>query len=125
MLQNVSLSGPTLDYRNRDKGRNREQDHSQRDRYQPQPHNGNEQRADLKFKDAWRDFKANLRPILLLSVGLVIFTTVVVAAVLKALVPDLPWAAAFAFGASSRKNSGWSSGWTWMRCTSCAGLRAA
>lgn len=59
MLQNVSLSGPTLDYRNRDKGRNREQDHSQRDRYQPQPHNGNEQRADLKFKDAWRDFKAN------------------------------------------------------------------
>ena len=46
-----------------------------------------------------RDFKANLRPILLLSVGLVIFTTVVVAAVLKAFVPDLPWAAAFAFGA--------------------------
>ena len=34
-----------------------------------------------------RDFKANLRPILLLSVGLVIFTTVVVAAVLKALRP--------------------------------------
>ena len=46
-----------------------------------------------------RDFKANLRPILLLSVGLVIFTTVIVAAVLKYLVPDLPWAAAFAFGA--------------------------
>ena len=45
------------------------------------------------------DFRANLRPILLLSVGLVIFTTVVVAAALKALVPDLPWAAAFAFGA--------------------------
>ncbi len=46
-----------------------------------------------------RDFKANLRPILLLSVGLVIFTTVIVAAVLKSLVPELPWAAAFAFGA--------------------------
>ena len=46
-----------------------------------------------------RDFKANLRPILLLSVGLVIFTTVIVAAVLKYFVPDLPWAAAFAFGA--------------------------
>jgi CPA1 family monovalent cation:H+ antiporter len=45
------------------------------------------------------DFRANLRPILLLSVGLVIFTTVVVAAALKALVPELPWAAAFAFGA--------------------------
>ena len=46
-----------------------------------------------------RDFKANLRPILLLSVGLVIFTTVIVAAVLKYVVPDLPWGAAFAFGA--------------------------
>lgn len=46
-----------------------------------------------------RDFRANLRPILLLSVGLVIFTTIVVAAALKALVPELPWAAAFAFGA--------------------------
>ncbi len=46
-----------------------------------------------------RDFKANLRPILLLSVGLVIFTTVIVAAVLKYFVPDLPWGAAFAFGA--------------------------
>ncbi|HKF86340.1 MAG TPA: Na+/H+ antiporter [Candidatus Limnocylindrales bacterium] len=46
-----------------------------------------------------RDFKANLRPILLLSVGLVIFTTVIVAAVVKYFVPDLPWAAAFAFGA--------------------------
>ena len=46
-----------------------------------------------------RDFRANLRPILLLSVGLVLFTTVVVAVVLKALVPSVPWAAAFAFGA--------------------------
>ena len=46
-----------------------------------------------------RDFRANLRPILLLSVGLVLVTTVVVAAVLKALVPELPWAAALAFGA--------------------------
>jgi len=46
-----------------------------------------------------RDFRANLRPILLLSVGLVLVTTIAVAAVLKALVPELPWAAAFAFGA--------------------------
>jgi monovalent cation/hydrogen antiporter len=46
-----------------------------------------------------RDFRANLRPILLLSVGLVVFTTVVVAAVLKYFVPEIPWAAAFAFGA--------------------------
>jgi monovalent cation/hydrogen antiporter len=46
-----------------------------------------------------RDLRANLRPILLLAVGLVLFTTVVVAAVAKALVPDLPLAAAFALGA--------------------------
>jgi CPA1 family monovalent cation:H+ antiporter len=46
-----------------------------------------------------RDFKANLRAILLLSVGLVLFTTIVVAAVLKYFVPDMPWPAAFAFGA--------------------------
>jgi CPA1 family monovalent cation:H+ antiporter len=46
-----------------------------------------------------RDFRANLRPIGLLAVGLVLFTTTVVGAAVKALVPDLPWAAAFALGA--------------------------
>jgi CPA1 family monovalent cation:H+ antiporter len=46
-----------------------------------------------------RDFKANLRPIGLLAVGLVLFTTAVVAVVARALVPDLPWPAAFALGA--------------------------
>ena len=46
-----------------------------------------------------RDFRANLRPILLLSVGLVLFTTVAVAVVVKMLVPEMPWAAAFACGA--------------------------
>lgn len=46
-----------------------------------------------------RDFKANLRPIGLLAVGLVLFTTVVVGAVVHALRPELGWAAAFAFGA--------------------------
>jgi len=51
------------------------------------------------FLTSIRDFRANLRAILLLSVGLVIFTTLVVGAVLKAAVPELPWAAAFAFGA--------------------------
>ena len=48
---------------------------------------------------SWRDFRANLRPISLLAVGLVIATTVAVAATLKWLVPELPWAVAFAFGA--------------------------
>jgi CPA1 family monovalent cation:H+ antiporter len=48
---------------------------------------------------SWRDFKANLRPIALLAIGLVIATTLVVGAALKALIPDIPWAVAFAFGA--------------------------
>ena len=48
---------------------------------------------------SWRDFKANLRPIGLLAIGLVIVTTLVVGAALKFLVPDIPWAVAFAFGA--------------------------
>ena len=45
-----------------------------------------------------RDFKANLRPILLLAIGLVLFTTVVVATVAQALT-GMPVAAAFALGA--------------------------
>ncbi len=45
-----------------------------------------------------RDFKANLRPIGLLAVGLVLFTTVVVGGVLLALMPQLG-PAAFALGA--------------------------
>lgn len=48
---------------------------------------------------SWRDFRANLRSISMLAVGLVIATTVAVAATLKWLVPEVPWAAAFALGA--------------------------
>ncbi|HJT79778.1 MAG TPA: Na+/H+ antiporter [Chthoniobacterales bacterium] len=48
---------------------------------------------------SWRDFRRNLRPILLLAIGLVLFTTVVIAWVTHWLLPDLPWAAAFALGA--------------------------
>src|SRR5215469_2268145 len=46
-----------------------------------------------------RDFKANLRPIGLLSIGLVLATTVGVAALAHAVIPGLPWAAAFVLGA--------------------------
>ncbi len=46
-----------------------------------------------------RDIKANARPIGLLAIGLVLFTTAVVGVAAKLLIPDLPWAAAFAFGA--------------------------
>jgi Na+/H+ antiporter len=45
------------------------------------------------------DFNANRRPILLLSVGLVVFTTAGVAILVHALVPGLGWGASFAIGA--------------------------
>ena len=48
-----------------------------------------------------RDFKANLRPIVLLAVGLVLFTTVVVGVAAQLLIPELAVnaGAAFALGA--------------------------
>ena len=46
-----------------------------------------------------REFKANLRAIILLAFGLVIFTAAVVAAVAHMFVPALGWAGAFALGA--------------------------
>ena len=45
------------------------------------------------------DFNANRRPILLLSIGLVAFTTVVVGVVVHAVLPGVDWPAAFALGA--------------------------
>lgn len=48
---------------------------------------------------SWNDFKANIRPISLLAIGLVIVTTLTVGAVFKLLVPSVPWAAAFVLGA--------------------------
>src|SRR3954469_1352482 len=48
---------------------------------------------------SWRDVKANLRPIGLLAIGLVLVTTLVVGTALTFLIPDIPWAVAFAFGA--------------------------
>src|SRR6266496_4261008 len=48
---------------------------------------------------SWHEFKANIRPIGLLAIGLVIATTLAVGATLKILIPDIPWAAAFVLGA--------------------------
>ena len=48
---------------------------------------------------SWRDFRSNLRPILLLAIGLVATTTLAVGIALKWLVPEVPWAVAFALGA--------------------------
>ncbi len=57
----------------------------------------------LLFGAAWytpvQDFRRYRRPIVLLSVGLVLFTTVVVAYTADWLIPGLPLAAAFALGA--------------------------
>src|SRR5262249_54066865 len=48
---------------------------------------------------SWYDFKANLRPLFLLAVGLVLFTTIITGLVVHALIPEIPLAIAFAFGA--------------------------
>jgi CPA1 family monovalent cation:H+ antiporter len=46
-----------------------------------------------------RDLRANWAPLLRLSIGLVVFTMVIVAVVVHAAVPGLGWAAAFTLGA--------------------------
>src|SRR6266496_2319469 len=48
---------------------------------------------------SWRDFQANLRPIFLLAVGLVLFTTGAVGFLAHYLIPDFPLAAGFVLGA--------------------------
>lgn len=57
----------------------------------------------LLFAAAWftsvHDLKANARPVFLLAVGLVLFTTVAVGLAVHALIPEIPLAAAFALGA--------------------------
>src|SRR6476619_4406656 len=48
---------------------------------------------------SWRDFRRELRSIVLLALGLVLFTMIVVAYGAHWLIPSLPWAVAFALGA--------------------------
>jgi NhaP-type Na+/H+ or K+/H+ antiporter len=47
---------------------------------------------------SWRDFRAHLRSILLLAVGLVLATTLAIAAVAHRIVPGLSWPSAFLLG---------------------------
>ncbi len=54
---------------------------------------------DAALNTSLRDFRANIEPIAMLAVGLVLATTVAVAVTAKWLVPELPWAAAFVLGA--------------------------
>lgn len=48
---------------------------------------------------SWRDFRADIRIILQLAVGAVVFTTLVIGVVAHWVMPTLPWAACFALGA--------------------------
>jgi Na+/H+ antiporter len=51
------------------------------------------------YRTDWPAFRSNLRPILLLAIGAVLFTAAAVAVVAHWLVPGLPWWAAAALGA--------------------------
>jgi Na+/H+ antiporter len=51
------------------------------------------------FTTSWRDFKVNISPISVLAVGLVLFTTVAVAALVKWMLPGFTWAEGFLLGA--------------------------
>lgn len=51
------------------------------------------------LETSWRDFTANIRPISMLAVGLVLFTIFGVGLVAKLTIPSLSWPAALALGA--------------------------
>ena len=51
------------------------------------------------FDASWTDFRRWLRPILMLAVGLVLFTTVLVGVVVHAILPEVPWPVCFILGA--------------------------
>ena len=51
------------------------------------------------MQTSWRDFRQNLRPILVLAIGLVVFLTFAIALVVHAIVPGLPWSSAVVLGA--------------------------
>ncbi|WP_424810829.1 Na+/H+ antiporter [Roseococcus sp. YIM B11640] len=51
------------------------------------------------FRTDWTAFRRNIRTILLLAVGCVVFTAFAIGAVARMMIPDMPWAAAIALGA--------------------------
>ena len=55
--------------------------------------------VDAAFDASPRDLRANWRPVASLALGAVALTVAAVALVARALVPDMPWAAAVALGA--------------------------
>jgi monovalent cation/hydrogen antiporter len=54
---------------------------------------------DSAYSASWRDLRDNWRPILMMSVVLILATAFAVAVVLRWLIPDMPWAIAVALGA--------------------------
>jgi len=48
---------------------------------------------------SWPDFRANIRPIGMLAIGLVLATTISVAVVVHTIAPEIPWAVCFVLGA--------------------------
>ena len=51
------------------------------------------------WNTSWHSFKASIRPISMAAVGLVLFTTTLVALAAHLLIPGLSWALAFLIGA--------------------------
>jgi len=51
------------------------------------------------WNTSWHDFKANLRPIGLAAIGLVLFTTLLVATAVHLIIPGISWPVAFLIGA--------------------------
>lgn len=51
------------------------------------------------FDASWTDFRRWLRPILMLAIGLVLFTTLAVGVVVHAVLPQMPWPVCFILGA--------------------------
>lgn len=54
---------------------------------------------EMTSETSWREVKFNIRPILLLSIGHVVFITLLVATVIHAILPSLGWPLAFILGA--------------------------
>ncbi len=51
------------------------------------------------WNTSWHEFKSAIRPISLAAIGLVLFTTILVAVVAHAIIPDMSWPVAFLIGA--------------------------
>ncbi|MCE9501593.1 MAG: cation:proton antiporter [Leptospira sp.] len=55
--------------------------------------------SSAAYYTSWAEFRAHIRPIFLLAIGAVIFTTCAVAIVVKSVIPGLGWGFAFLLGA--------------------------